>query len=117
MLSADRIKLAAAALVFVAGLAGYFVLGDKPQIVRLVALLGGSVAAVVVFLQTAPGRVTWDFIKESRIELRKVVWPGRKETLQMTVTVIALVVVAALFLWVVDWGLSLLVRLLTGQGA
>jgi preprotein translocase subunit SecE len=117
VLTADRIKIIAATTAFVAGLVAYYLLADKPQIIRVLALAGGTVAAAAVFFQTTAGRMTWGFIRESRVEMRKVVWPNRKETMQMTVTVMALVLVAALFLWVVDWGLSLIVRALTGQGA
>jgi len=56
------------------------------------------------------------FFRESQIEARKVVWPSGKETTQTTLVVMGLVVVVALFLWLVDMGLLKLVRMLTGQG-
>jgi preprotein translocase subunit SecE len=80
-------------------------------------VLAAVVVAAVVALQSAPGKAALEFAKGARQELRKVVWPERKETMQMTLIVFAMVVVIALFLWVVDWGLLKLVRSLTGQGA
>jgi preprotein translocase subunit SecE len=51
------------------------------------------------------------------VELRKVVWPTRKDTVQITLVVVAMVVFVALFLWIIDWGLLAAVKALTGQGA
>ena len=80
-------------------------------------VLGAAGLAALVALQTAMGRAAWEFAKISRQELRKVVWPTRKETMQVTLVVFGLVVVAALFLWVVDWGLLKMMKVITGPGA
>lgn len=104
-------------MVAAAGIVAYYYLGDKSQLLRVVLLLVGFAAGAVIALQSTLGRAAWGFAKESRTELRKVVWPARKETIQMTGVVIAMVVAVALFLWVVDWVLTVLVKLLTGQGA
>ncbi len=117
MLTAERLKLALAFVVAAAGIVAYYYLGDKPQLLRVAVLLVGFAAGAVVALQSALGRAAFGFAKESRAELRKVVWPARKETIQMTGVVIAMVIAVALFLWVVDWVLTVLVKLLTGQGA
>ena len=113
----DRIKLTLAVVVAVAGIGAYYYFADKAQLLRVLALLGSFGLAAVIALQSVPGRAAWAFAKESRAELRKVVWPARKETVQMTGVVIAMVIVAALFLWAVDWVLTLLVKMLTGRGA
>ena len=117
VLTLDRIKLTLAVLVAAAGIGAYYYFGDKSQLLRVLAVLASFGIAAAIALQSAPGRAAWAFAKESRTELRKVVWPARKETVQMTGVVIAMVIVAALFLWAVDWVLTLLVKLLTGQGA
>ncbi|MEK7840715.1 MAG: preprotein translocase subunit SecE, partial [Pseudomonadota bacterium] len=75
------------------------------------------VAAVIVAATTALGGRTWAFMKDARQELRKVVWPSNRETVQITMVVVVIVVVAALFLMTVDWGLAKLFRYVTGQGA
>ncbi|QLH42321.1 MAG: preprotein translocase subunit SecE [Coxiellaceae bacterium] len=69
----------------------------------------------IVALQTTQGKAIWQFAKDARLELRKVVWPTRQETIQTTMIVIAMVVVVSLLLWGIDsilmWGVSWL----TGQ--
>lgn len=72
-------------------------------------------AALLVALQTTAGQQVWIFAKGARIELRKVVWPTRQETVQTTLIVVAMVVVAALILWGVDTLFFWLVGWLTGQ--
>jgi preprotein translocase subunit SecE len=113
--TADRIKLVLAVLALAAGIGGYYYLGDKLLLVRVVVLLGAAIVTVVIAMQTELGRAAWTFAKESRQEIRKVVWPSRKETVQVTLVVVAMVVAAALFLWIVDWGLLAAVKALTGQ--
>ena len=113
----DKIKLLVAVLCVAGGIVAFHYLGEKPLIVQLLALLGGMVAAVVVTATTATGQRAWAFMKDARQELRKVVWPSNRETAQITLVVVVLVVVAALFLMGVDWGLSKLFRFVTGQGA
>jgi preprotein translocase subunit SecE len=113
--TADRIKLVLAVLALAAGIGGYYYLADKLMLVRVLVLLGAAVVTVVIAMQTEFGRGAWTFAKESRQEIRKVVWPSRKETVQVTLVVVAMVVAAALFLWIVDWGLLAAVKALTGQ--
>ncbi len=112
---ADRLKLAAALMFLVAGVAGYYILASDPELWRALAVLAGLGLGVAVYSQTASGRGVWSFVKESRVELSKVIWPTRKETVQTTLVVIALVILVALFLWVVDLGLTKGVSLLTGR--
>ena len=114
---ADKLKLVLAVLIVVGGIGGFYYFGDKPDLVRVATLLAAGALAVAVAMQTAVGTAAWEFAKGSRQELRKVVWPAHKETVQMTLVVSALVVLVALFLWFVDWGLLKIVRALTGQGA
>ena len=113
---ADKIKIALAALLVVAGLAGFYYFADSPAIVRLGSVLAGLAAAAFVFWTTAPGKHFYVYAQESVAETRKVVWPTRKETLQTTGVVFAFVFVMALFLWLIDAGLLWAVRILMGQG-
>jgi preprotein translocase subunit SecE len=73
------------------------------------------VLALLVAFQTAKGQVAWAFMKGARLELRKVVWPTRQETIQTTLVVVAMVVIAALILWGIDTLFFWLVGWVTGQ--
>ncbi|MCW5661394.1 MAG: preprotein translocase subunit SecE [Burkholderiaceae bacterium] len=100
--TADKAKLAAAALLVVGGIAAFYLLGQKDLWLRVVALLGLLAAAVVMFFISEPGKQLIAFGRDSSREVRKVVWPTRKEAMQMTGYVFAFVVVMALFLWLTD---------------
>ena len=75
----------------------------------------GHAAGAIAFT-TDKGRAAWEFMRDSRTELRKVVWPTRKETTQTTLVVIGVVTLVAIFLWMVDGVLSWIVRLVLGHG-
>lgn len=112
---ADNIKLLAAGLLIAAGIAGFYLFSDMPTVVRVLSVLAGAGAAAGVAWFTQPGRAFYGFSQEAVTEARKVVWPTRKETIQMTGVVILFVVVMALFLWIVDGSLHALVRLIMGR--
>ena len=99
---ADKIKLAVAAMLVVAGIAGYYWLSANSILLRILAVVAGIAAAAVVAWQSAQGREFVVFAREALIEVKKVVWPTRKETMQTTAAVFAFVVVMAVFLWVSD---------------
>ena len=99
---ADKIKIIVALALLAAGVAGFYYLNESALIFRLLALAAGIAAACVVAWFTQAGREFFAFAKESWAETKKVVWPTRKETLQTTGVVFALVVVMAAFLWLTD---------------
>ena len=99
---ADKAKLAAVALLVLAAIAGFYVLAKQGPLVQWIALIVGLVAAAGVFVVSEPGRQFVAFARDAWREVHKVVWPTRKETLQMTLYVFAFVVVMALFLWATD---------------
>jgi len=112
---ADRLKLALAIAVLAAGIVGFSVLDAQPMVVRISSFLGGVLLAALIAWTSEPGRRTLGFARESYGEVRRVVWPTRKETIQMTGVVFAFAVVMAIFLWLVDWLLeSTLYGLLLG---
>jgi preprotein translocase subunit SecE len=113
---ADKIKLVAAVLLVVAGIAGFYYFSTSPAIVRLASVLAGLGAGAAVMWTTEPGKRFYVYAQESVSETKKVVWPTRKETLQTTGIVFAFVVIMALFLWLVDASLLWAVRKLMGQG-
>ena len=100
--AADKAKLAAAVLLLVGAIAAFYLLGQKDLWMRVGAMLGLLVAAVAAFFMSESGRQLIAFGRDSSREVRKVVWPSRKEAIQMTGYVFAFVVVMALFLWLTD---------------
>ncbi|UUX97779.1 preprotein translocase subunit SecE [Aquabacterium sp. J223] len=99
---ADKAKLAAAAALMVGGVVAFYLLGQKDLWLRVVALLALLAAAVAVFFTSESGRQLIAFGQDSVRETKKVVWPARKEAMQMTLYVFGFVVLMALFLWLTD---------------
>lgn len=99
---ADKAKLAAVLVLVIASIAGFYVLSNQGPIVQWGVLLVGLVAAAAVFFVSEQGKQLVGFGKDSWKEVKKVVWPSRKETVQMTLYVFAFVVIMALFLWLTD---------------
>jgi preprotein translocase subunit SecE len=103
---ADKIKIVVALALFAAGVAGFYYLAESAMIYRLGALLGGIAAACVVAWFTQAGKEFFAFAKDSWAEVKKVVWPTRDETLRMTALVFGFVLLMAVFLWVTDKSLE-----------
>lgn len=114
---ADKVKLLLAILLLIAGLAGFYLLGDQPLVLRILTVLGGVVAAGVMAGFTQSGRRFLVFAKESVDEAKRVVWPTRKEAMQTTGIVFVFVVLMALFIFGVDTLLATIVKTLTSRGA
>ena len=103
----DRIKIVVAALLLIGGLAGFYFYSALPMVARVGMVLAGIAAGVVVGWFSAPGRQLADFAGESITEVKKMVWPTRKESFQIAAAVFGFVVLMALFLWIVDKVLEL----------
>ncbi|RDH96663.1 protein translocase subunit secE/sec61 gamma [Caldimonas thermodepolymerans] len=99
---ADKAKLALAGVLVVGAVAAFYLLNQQDLWVRVAALIVALIAAVAVFFTSEPGKQLVAFGRESVREVKKVVWPTRKEAIQMTGYVFAFVVVMALFLWLTD---------------
>ena len=112
----DVLKWFVAAILLGAGLVGFYWFSEHSTLLRVIGLLLAVAAAVVVAVQTEKGRSTWDFMRDSRTEVRKVVWPTRKETSTTTAIVMGVVVVVGLFLWMLDTLFGKLVQMLLGAG-
>ena len=100
--SADKAKLALSVVLLVAAIAGFYLLSAQGVWVQWLALLAGVGAAVVVFLLSFQGKQLVAFGSDAWREVKKVVWPTRKESTQMTLYVFGFVVLMALFLWLTD---------------
>lgn len=99
---ADKAKLAAVVALVLASIAGFYLLSKQGPLVQWGALLAGLAVATGVFLVSESGKRFIAFARDAWREVKKVVWPTRKETMQMTIYVFAFAVVMALFLWATD---------------
>ena len=98
----DKAKIATASVLVVASLAAFYLLDKQGPLVQWAVLLLGLVAAAVVFFVSEPGRQLIAFGQDAWREVKKVVWPARKEAIQITACVFGIVLVMALFLWLTD---------------
>lgn len=112
----DTIKIVLALLLLVIGIAGFYYFAREMLVVRVMGLLVVGGIALGVFLSSQPGRGIWGFLKGSRTEVRKMVWPSRAETTQVTLVVVGMVLVMGVFLWALDTFLGWAVKHLMGYG-
>jgi preprotein translocase subunit SecE len=98
----DKTKLAVAGLLVIGAVVAFYALGKQDQWVRILVLLGMLVVAVAIFFTSESGKQLIAYGQDSAKEVKKVVWPTRKEATQMTMYVFAFVFVMALFLWLTD---------------
>lgn len=113
----DTAKLVLAIVLLIAGVVGFYYFSQQPLLYRVLGVVGLTVASMAMILTTSLGRGFWGFLKEARVEVRKVVWPTRQETVQATLIVVALVFLVGLMLWLFDMFLFWAISHLTGQGA
>ena len=86
-----------------AAVVGNSYFSDQATLYRVIGVVAVSLVAVFVALQTEQGKAFNQLRKDSLVELRKIVWPTRQETLQTTLIVLVFVVIVALLLFVLDW--------------
>lgn len=98
----DKIRISGSALLFLAGLVGFYYFGQQPVVARIGIILLGIALALALGWATVPGTQLRSFVSEAIDETKKVAWPSRKESIQTAAMVFAFVVVMALFLWVTD---------------
>jgi preprotein translocase subunit SecE len=112
--SLDKFLLTVSVLPILAAIGGFYYFDDQPTLIRVIVLLVAVGISGAIALQTAMGKAAWAFRREAIIEVRKVVWPTRKETLQTTMVVLSVVILMAFLLWLLDMFLAWAVRFLTG---
>ena len=106
---AEKIKLALAAGLVVAAVVAFYMLAKQGQLAQWGALLACIAAAAAVFFTSEAGKQLIAFGRDTVREVKKVAWPARKETLQMTAYVFGFVLIMALFLWATDKTLEWLI--------
>jgi len=114
---ADKIKLLLAVLILGGAVGAFYYFSDQILVVRVFGVLVGVAIAAAIGIKTTPGAAALDFSRGAMLEVRKVVWPSRKETTQTTLMVMAMVVITGIILWIFDIFLVWAVKLLTGQGS
>ncbi len=112
--TADQVKLTFSILLVIAGIAGYYLLENLWA--RWGSVLAGLVLGALVVAYSGYGRRLWTFTESARIELRKVVWPTRDETLKTTIAVFVFVTIAGIFFWLLDLLLAWATRFWTSPG-
>lgn len=111
----DTAKLAAALIVLFGAMVAYYWFSDWPQWARALTMIGGLIGGVALAAFTRVGRAFFGFLGNAQIELRKVVWPTKQETVQTTLLIFVVVVIVGFMLWVFDTFFAFLVRLAFGH--
>lgn len=112
----DTVKLLLAILILLAGIAGYYYYANALALLRVVGVLVALALSVLIAMRSAQGQGLWRFVQGSRVELRKVVWPTREETVQTTLIVILFAGIMGVFFWLLDLFLLWFTTFFTGQG-
>jgi preprotein translocase subunit SecE len=114
--AADVVKQVLSVVLVVAGVAAFYYFSEIQLLYRVLGLVVVVLASLGLVLATDLGQSIWSFVLESKVEVRKVVWPTREETTRTTMLVFAMVFIVGLILWLLDMFLFWGVRLITGQG-
>ena len=109
----NKAILTVSVLPIAAAIAAFYYYEDQSMLLRVLGLLASLVVSALIAYQSASGKAAWAFVRESRTEIRKVVWPTRKETAQTTMFVIVAVIIMGIFFFFLDMLLGWAVRALT----
>jgi preprotein translocase subunit SecE len=112
----DVAKLALSVLLLILGIYAFYYFAAESTLLRVLGLLVVVGVSAAIAYRTAVGQRLWGFVSDSRMEVRKVVWPTRQETVQTTLIVFVMVLIMGILLWLFDMVLMSIVRALTGQG-
>ncbi len=112
----DTAKLVLAVGIIAASIFAYYYFGEASQLLRALGVLVALGAAAFVALQSLQGQEFWKFLQAARVELRKVVWPTREETIQTTIAVFIFAIIMGLFFFLLDLFLQFVTTKIIGQG-
>ena len=113
----DSFKLLLAIAILISGIVGFYYYVAESQLYRVLGVVFAAGVAIAISSTTNLGRGLIGFARESRMEVRKVVWPTRQETVQTTFMVLVAVIIIGIFLWLIDMALGEIIQLLTSRGA
>ena len=113
----DTALITLSVLVLFVGIGAFYWYEEQALAIRIAMVIGGLAVGAGLAWFSWYGREFWQFAQAARIELRKVVWPSRDETIKTTYVVFIFAIVMGLFFWGLDWVLTWLTRFMTGQSA
>jgi preprotein translocase subunit SecE len=113
----DTALMTLSVIVLLAGIGAFYWYDEQALPIRIGMVVAGLGVGTGLAWFSWYGREFWQFALASRVELRKVVWPSRDETVKTTYVVFIFAIAMGLFFWGLDWVLTWLTRLLTGQSA
>jgi preprotein translocase subunit SecE len=113
----DTVLLLLSVAILLGSIFAYYYFVDESLLLRSLGVVVAFIAAIWVAMLSAQGRTLWAFIQGSRVELRKVVWPTREETVQTALIVLVFAAIMGAFFWLLDTFLLWFTRFITGQGA
>ena len=110
----DSLKLLMAIAILILGIVGFYYYENESQLYRVLGVVFAVIVAIAISSTTNLGQGLIGFGREARMEVRKVVWPTRQETLQTTFMVIVAVIIIGIFLWLIDMVFAQAIQLITG---
>ena len=111
----DTALMMTSIVLLIAGIVAFYWFDEQMLVIRVGMVIFGLAAGAGLMWFSWYGREFWQFAQAARVELRKVVWPERDETVKTTYVVFGFAIVMGLFFWLLDMGLTFLTRLLGGQ--
>ena len=99
----DTLKLMASASILFASIVSFYYFSEVSVLIRALVIIFSLVISLLIFFRTQRGIIFWDFLQGSRVEMRKVVWPTKQETIQTTLTVFIFVLILGIFFWLLDF--------------
>ena len=109
----DTVKLLGSVLILLVGIISYYYLIQISILFRVLMVIASVVVSLIIFFQTYKGKTLWEFFQGSRVEIKKVIWPTKKETFQTTLTVFIFVLIMGIFFWLLDFLLLFLTNAIT----
>lgn len=100
---ADTLKLMVSVSILCASIVSFYYFSEVSVLIRALVIIFSLVISLLIFFRTQRGIIFWDFLQGSRVEMRKVVWPTKQETIQTTLTVFIFVLILGIFFWLLDF--------------
>ena len=113
----DTAKLVFAIVVVLVGLVGYYYFAEMNAFVRALGVIAALAIGIVIAFTSLQGRTLWKFIQGAKVELNKVVWPTREETIQTTLVVLVVALIGGVFFFLIDRFLLWTTTTIMGQGS
>ena len=99
----DTLKMASAVAILLMSVFSFYYFPELSVLIRVLVVIFSVVMSLLIFFKTQRGLIFWEFLQGSRVEMRKVVWPTKQETIQTTLTVFVFVLVLGIFFWLLDF--------------